>query len=124
LDRTCEFGKIVLKIVLNPVTVSKKQIYLNKIKHDNDDVDNIIRLFKGLVGMILLLCAVVGCIVVWEVRKGHHIALCICEVIGDGVCDDRQNVAECSYDGKDCCLLNKNESFCEDCKCHLGKCSK
>jgi hypothetical protein len=33
------------------------------------------------------------------------------------------NVPECGYDENDCCLSNRNTTFCENCACHLGKCS-
>ena len=38
-------------------------------------------------------------------------------LIGDGVCNDEMNTAECSYDGGDCCGLNVNRKFCRTCKC-------
>ena len=37
--------------------------------------------------------------------------------VGDGYCDDETNIAECSYDGGDCCGLNVNRKFCRTCKC-------
>jgi hypothetical protein len=100
---------------------SQKQTY---VKTSTDiDVDRIILLFKVLVGMIFVLLAVVGGIVVKEIREAN-VTVCISLVMGDGVCDDGQNIAECDYDGEDCCLDNIIMQFCEDCRCHLGKCSE
>jgi hypothetical protein len=41
-------------------------------------------------------------------------------VIGDGVCDDEENILECNYDGQDCCLGTILTFVCEVCKCHSG----
>jgi hypothetical protein len=74
--------------------------------------------------LALLLCFVVG-MVVWNVAKINPIIdpiidRCRRSVIGDGICDDHQNTAECEYDGMDCCLLRMVTKYCDDCKCHLG----
>ena len=37
--------------------------------------------------------------------------------VGDGVCNDETNIAECNYDGGDCCLMNVNTDSCSDCNC-------
>ena len=37
--------------------------------------------------------------------------------IGDGICDDPNNIFECDYDGGDCCGSNVNTQFCNDCLC-------
>merc|ERR1712083_361762 len=37
--------------------------------------------------------------------------------VGDGVCDDFNNFADCNFDGGDCCGSNGNTSFCHECKC-------
>jgi hypothetical protein len=102
----------------------QNQIHIQDIKDTDDDINNIICLFFSLVAVIVLLSMFVGGIVLWETKFKTRPTPCIEEVIGDGVCDDRQNVAECKYDGQDCCLTTMNTSFCEDCRCHLGKCSK
>ena len=39
--------------------------------------------------------------------------------VGDGVCNDKTNNAECDYDGGDCCVINANTSFCSECVCHF-----
>ena len=39
------------------------------------------------------------------------------QLVGDGYCDDEVNVAECSYDGGDCCGENPNTKFCKACEC-------
>jgi hypothetical protein len=102
----------------------QNQIRIQDIKDTDDDINRIIRLFCCLVAVIVLLSMFVGGIVLWETKFKTGPTPCIDVVIGDGVCDDRQNVAECNYDGRDCCLTTVNTSFCEDCRCHLGKCSK
>jgi hypothetical protein len=55
----------------------------------------------GFLGIIGFLVTFIGCIVL------HNYL----------------NVPECGYDENDCCLSNRNTTFCEDCACHLGKCS-
>jgi hypothetical protein len=102
----------------------QNQIHIQDIKDTDDDINRIIRLFLSLVAVIVLLSMFVGGIVLWETKLKPGPTPCIEEVIGDGVCDDRQNVAACNYDGRDCCLPTVNTSFCEDCRCHLGKFSK
>jgi hypothetical protein len=99
-------------------------IRIQDIKDTAEDINRIICLFFSLVAVIVLLIMFVGGIVLWEIKLKTGPTRCIEVVIGDGVCDDRQNVAECNYDGQDCCLHTVNTSFCEDCRCHLGKCSK
>ena len=37
--------------------------------------------------------------------------------IGDGVCNDETNKAECDYDGGDCCGYNITSEHCTDCTC-------
>ena len=37
--------------------------------------------------------------------------------IGDGACDDLTNIAECDFDGNDCCQDNSDFSFCQICAC-------
>ena len=38
--------------------------------------------------------------------------------IGDGICDDFINTAECGYDGGDCCGDEVDTDFCNACICH------
>jgi hypothetical protein len=40
-------------------------------------------------------------------------------LVGDGVCNDETNIAECDYDGGDCCHCVFTE-HCEDCACLSG----
>jgi hypothetical protein len=110
----------------NEVPKNDEQIHSAKetINYDVDnDVNNMICLFIGLMATLVILLLFVGGIVWWEIQKNKEPSPYIDIAIGDGKCDDRQNVAECRYDGNDCCLGNKNTTFCEDCTCHLGKCS-
>jgi hypothetical protein len=72
--------------------------------------------------MILFLSSIAGCIVLWELVLKPIPKRCIDDVVGDGICDDRQNVAQCNYDDGDCCLIPRILMFCEDCKCYLSKC--
>ena len=44
--------------------------------------------------------------------------------INDGFCDDLNNIAECDYDGGDCCGLSKNKNFCVDCRCKCNQITK
>ena len=39
-------------------------------------------------------------------------------LIGDGICQDETNNAECNYDGFDCCGTNVNTDHCLECSCH------
>ncbi len=45
-------------------------------------------------------------------------AFCFESWIGDGGCDDVNNVEGCFFDGGDCCLDDVNTEFCTDCECH------
>ena len=38
--------------------------------------------------------------------------------VGDGLCDDGANSAECGYDGGDCCGDDVNTYWCDECICH------
>ena len=40
--------------------------------------------------------------------------------IGDGYCDDTNNIMECSFDGGDCCGPNVNTAYCNQCQCLTG----
>jgi hypothetical protein len=108
----------VPKIVLKPKK-PKKQVDLYD---EAADIRAMIHLFLGLVAAIVLLLSFVGCIVLWNVLKHGEPINCIDDVVGDGVCDDRQNIPECNYDDGDCCLIPRIMKFCEDCECYLGKC--
>ena len=35
--------------------------------------------------------------------------------IGDGYCDDETNNASCHFDGGDCCGVNVNTQYCNEC---------
>ena len=39
------------------------------------------------------------------------------ELIGDGICDDLNNIQDCQYDGNDCCDENSNFDLCYLCDC-------
>ena len=41
--------------------------------------------------------------------------------VGDGFCDDANNIEECDYDGGDCCGINVQNNFCVNCTC-TGRC--
>ena len=38
--------------------------------------------------------------------------------VGDGLCDDGANSAECGYDGGDCCGDDVKTDYCNECICH------
>ena len=37
--------------------------------------------------------------------------------MGDGFCDDSNNIEDCGYDEGDCCGLTSKKHFCVDCTC-------
>ena len=37
--------------------------------------------------------------------------------VGDGVCNDETNIADCNYDSGDCCGYNINSEHCTECTC-------
>ena len=39
-------------------------------------------------------------------------------LVGNGLCNDETNNADCNYDGGDCCAINANQTTCFDCACH------
>ena len=55
--------------------------------------------------------------------KCFHQQICLAGVthvfIGDGVCNDETNIAECNYDGGDCCGYNIIFDHCTDCNCQF-----
>lgn len=38
-------------------------------------------------------------------------------IVGNSICNDETNNADCDYDGGDCCLSSKNEDYCSECEC-------
>ena len=38
-------------------------------------------------------------------------------LVGDGSCHDDLNIADCNYDGGDCCLFSHKTSNCTECEC-------
>ena len=40
--------------------------------------------------------------------------------MGDGYCDDMNNIVECNFDGGDCCGPNVNTAYCNQCQCLTG----
>ena len=40
--------------------------------------------------------------------------------VGDGICNDDTNIAECDYDGGDCCGICVVTDHCENCACLAG----
>jgi hypothetical protein len=131
---------IVSKLV-DPVVVLESQIGINeerwaqrakstrssrssKISIEVDDESGknyfILKLFATI--LVLLLCFVGGILAVWnELKSDEPIINCLTDTIGDGVCDDKQNIVECRYDGMDCCVRASDWSICEVCECHLWK---
>ena len=41
----------------------------------------------------------------------------IYDPLGDGFCDDEYNIAECNFDGGDCCGPNVQTNWCDVCEC-------
>ena len=59
----------------------------------------------------------------------YHCSECICydqgtcaaglyPLIGDGICNDETNNAECHYDDGDCCLSETKTDHCSECICY------
>jgi hypothetical protein len=113
------------EIVPENIDADENQICIQEIKDTDDDIN---RMYKGITPtrMICLFFSLVAVIVLFVGSKALKSGPtpCIDVIIGDGVCDDKQNVAECNYDKQDCCLLFVNTTLCEECRCHLSKCSK
>ena len=40
-------------------------------------------------------------------------------LVSNGFCNDETNIADCNYDGGECCAMNANSNSCSDCGCHL-----
>ena len=40
------------------------------------------------------------------------------KLVGNGMCNDETNIAECIYDGGDCCGACINTDMCSECTCH------
>ena len=40
-------------------------------------------------------------------------------LVGDGYCDDEANIAKCGHDSNDCCLVENDQSHCQNCSCIL-----
>ena len=40
-------------------------------------------------------------------------------LVGDGLCNDETNNADCNFDGGDCCVENANKNSCSTCACHV-----
>ena len=40
------------------------------------------------------------------------------ELVGNGNCNDETNIADCNYDGSDCCGACINKENCSECFCH------
>jgi hypothetical protein len=59
-------------------------------------------------------CSDCDCHLIEICAAGYHHPL-----VGNGFCNDETNIAECEYDGGDCCVENVNTNFCSDCGCHL-----
>ncbi len=38
--------------------------------------------------------------------------------MADGFCDDETNIADCLYDGGDCCGPDIDLTFCQECVCY------
>ena len=38
-------------------------------------------------------------------------------MVGNGFCNDETNHLGCNYDGGDCCLMNVNTDYCSNCNC-------
>lgn len=67
-----------------------------------------------LVALLVALSTIAGGIALMEAPKSGSTP-CFSDIHGDGFCDDRQNTAECDYDGLDCCIMTMDTQFCRDC---------
>merc|ERR1712232_768738 len=50
--------------------------------------------------------------------KGSEMEICGSPgFVGDGFCDDNNNVGGCAWDGGDCCGAESSHTFCDECVC-------
>ena len=64
-------------------------------------------------------------VLVFSIALAHIVALpsndgesgCGYPGVGDGVCDDDNNIQACGWDGGDCCRNDVDTSFCSACAC-------
>jgi hypothetical protein len=56
-------------------------------------------------------CSECSCNLIETCEAGYH------PLIGNGFCNDETNIAECDYDGGDCCGYCVVTEHCEDCAC-------
>ena len=62
-------------------------------------------------------CSECVCHLVENCVAGYH------PFVGNGFCNDDTNIAECEFDGGDCCGYNITSEDCTDCTCfHLETC--
>jgi hypothetical protein len=116
----------ITRIGLQEHEVSK--IELNPVIKNKDDVSACKRCIHLVIHYTVqvVLSMVVGGLIVQSFQNEDPNKIsddCNSLVIGDGVCDDKENIPECNYDGQDCCLHTMNTLLCEVCKClHICKC--
>ena len=58
-------------------------------------------------------CSECVCHLIETCAAGYHL------LVGNGFCNDATNIAECNYDGGECCV-NVNKDYCSDCNCLAG----
>jgi hypothetical protein len=58
-------------------------------------------------------CSDCACHFVETCTAGYH------PLVGNGFCDDDTNVAECDYDGGDCCGYSVTSEHCTECICFI-----
>ena len=56
-------------------------------------------------------CSDCVCLLVETCAAGYH------PLVGNGFCNDDTNIAECDYDGGDCCGYNITSEHCTECTC-------
>ena len=54
----------------------------------------------------------------FEKQISYGTAHCVTQLLGDGICDDYQNVPKCAFDNGDCCIEDLVTSSCVECKCY------
>ena len=56
-------------------------------------------------------CSECVCHLIETCAAGYH------PLVGNGFCNDDTNIAECDYDGGDCCGYSINSEHCTECTC-------
>ena len=79
----------------------------------------IITIFLQKVGSLLLKFTMHFLLILFDENQGTLFSVPVCNNTGqvsNGFCNDEANIADCNYDGGDCCV-NVNTDYCSECNC-------